>query len=100
MWIAIQVRQDALHHGGDELLVGEAQSTKERLEVRNWPKIIDGTRQGSSVAQIERAATEDPTLHQVGMDVACLLQRKVTLVHRAMAFSAKTQFLLKRWLCE
>src|SRR5262249_9952427 len=79
----------------DELLLLAAEPPEERLEPRLGPEIL-GPERTRRFSGVERAPAKDPALDQVRVDVAGLLDRKVSLVDRAVAPSAVAELLLQR----
>ena len=66
---------------------------EERLGIGVRPVILPA--ESGIAVQIEGAAAEDPTLDQIGMDAARLLDGKVSLVDRAMPLGAEAELVVQ-----
>src|SRR5207237_9804969 len=98
MRIAAEIAQKALHHRQDELFMRLYELAEERLGIGARPVILPAERR--IAVQIEGAAAEDPTLDQIGMDAARLLDGKVSLVDRAMPLGAEPELVCKAYAGE
>ena len=94
MWIATQALKHGLCNGFEQLLMTHNQATKLRLELRVGPEPV-GRMSGFTI-QIERTSAKDPALNLVRVNIAGLLYRKVTLIHRTLSLGPESHFLLER----
>ena len=90
MRIAAEIAQQTLHHGQDQLFVTLTQSAEEGLVRGLRPERGKVHRLFS---EVEGPATEHPSFHKVGVDVAGFLDREVALVHGSETLGAEAHLL-------
>jgi hypothetical protein len=88
MGVAAEVLEETLHHRQNETLVRADQGVEERLLLRHRPEVGD-------VRRVKSPAAEHPALDEVGVHVAGLFDRKVALIHRAVALGAEAHLLVE-----
>src|SRR5712691_7978079 len=86
MRIAAEIGEEALHHRKDQTLVCFDDAPEEWLVFGEWPEGVIA----------ERPPAEHPSLHEIGVHVARLFDRKVTLVDRAVALRAEAHLVFHR----
>src|SRR5437588_10211028 len=97
MRVASEVREHGLQDREDEALVRVDELAKERLIFGKRPEIAGflAVCAARNDTEVEGAAAEDPTFHQIGMLQAGLADRKVALIHGAETLRAEAHLVLE-----
>ena len=93
MRVAAEALEHRLRDRLEQLLMGEDELAELPLVVGLRPIILRPERAVPLLRNVESAPAPHPALDEVGMDVAGLLDREITLVDRAMAISPEAHLL-------